>query len=281
MTNIILMSGLGKRFSDVGFILPKPLIPVSGRPMFYLAIDQLPEADKWIFVVRKQHVIDFKIDEIIKQKRPDATIIIEEAPTGQAPSCLEAVKTLAMDEDFLVAACDNSFLLDNAKWNGVIKEGADMIVWSFTDDDLLSDNPTAWGWIKLETDGKNISDMSVKVPVSGDPKHDHAVLANFYFKNATDFIKAYNLMVESEYKINNEYYLDSLPVFYKKLGMKSIIFDVDLYVGWGKPADLFKYELGDYCYKFNLDLKPLLGGKTEKWLKYFKTIYENNNPSGK
>lgn len=280
MTNIVLMSGSGKRFTETGFILPKPLIPVSGRPMFYLAIDQLPESDKWIFVVRKSHVEQFNIDKIIKAKKPNASVIIEDMPVGQASSCMEAVKTLPLDEDFLVAACDNSFLYSMENLDNAIKSDADMIVWSFSKDDLLVKNPYAWGWIKLECDNITINGMSVKVPLN-DPSTDHAVVGNFYFKSVTNFIKAYDLMVKKEYKINGEYYLDSLPIFYKELNMRSIIFDMDLYVGWGKPADLFEYQLNDYFYCNDINLGCFIGNKKEKWLKYFNTIYENYNSSCK
>ena len=49
-------------------------------------------------------------------------------------------------------------------------------------------------------------------------------------------------MVKENCRINNEFYVDSMPVFYKKLGLNSVIFDVDLYVGWGKPSDLLEYQ---------------------------------------
>jgi len=49
-------------------------------------------------------------------------------------------------------------------------------------------------------------------------------------------------MVKENFRINNEFYVDAMPIFLNKLGKKSVIFDVDLYVGWGSPSDLKDYE---------------------------------------
>ena len=42
--NIMPMAGLGSRFEREGYKLPKPLIEVSKSPMFYQALNDLPES---------------------------------------------------------------------------------------------------------------------------------------------------------------------------------------------------------------------------------------------
>ena len=177
------MAGLGSRFSKEGYILPKPLIPVSGKPMIIQAIRHMPKADKWIFLVRKEHIEEYSIDKILKEEIKDAIIIeIEETTEGQASTCMLAMSHIKDDEEVFIAACDNSFLFDEQKFNALRKrKDVDSIVWTFTKDTLLTDNPKAWGWIKIGEDGETIEDVSVKIPVSGTPFNDHAVVATFYF----------------------------------------------------------------------------------------------------
>ena len=251
MANIIPMAGLGSRFSDAGYLLPKALIPVSGQPMIKRAIEGMPATNKWIFIVRQEHIDQYLIDEEIRSIVPDAIIIpVAQTTEGQASTCMLAMPHLNPSEEVFIAACDNSFVYDREGYAQLTQDPEiDSIVWTFTHDDLLTANPKAWGWIKLEQDGKTIADMSVKVPVSNDPYNDHAVVATFWFRQAKDFKEAYDLMVKENYRINNEFYADSLPIFMKKLGKKSVIFDVDLYVGWGKPADLYQYELNEYLFR--------------------------------
>jgi len=269
MANVIPMSGSGSRFADQGYTLPKPLISVSGRPMILSVIDSIPPSDKWIFVVKKEHVEKYALDRVILGHIPNAIIVEEEKPIGQATSCILALPYLNPEEDMFIAACDNSFFYDWKK-HIVLMERSDIdaILWTFTHNKLLVVKPEAWGWVKLEADGETINTMSVKIPVSETPFNDHAVVATFYFKKARQFKEACDLMIKENYRINNEFYVDSLPIFYKKLGLKSVIFDVDLYVGWGKPADLHEYEEKEYQYKYQ-NLTQSVDPEDILWAKFF------------
>jgi dTDP-glucose pyrophosphorylase len=245
--NIIPMSGKGTRFADIGYLLPKPLIPVSGKPMILRVIESMPEADRWIFIVRKEHVEQYSIDKLIISAVPKAEVIVDENPVGQASTCMLAMSYVDKNDSLFIAACDNAFVYDKKKYASLLTDvSIDAIVWTFTEDSLLEVSPKSWGWIKLENDGVTINTVSVKVPVSENPRHDHAVVATFFFRRAQDFMDAFAIMKEEDYKINNEFYIDSMPIFLKKLNKKSVIFDVDLYIGWGKPSDLYDYELKEY-----------------------------------
>jgi dTDP-glucose pyrophosphorylase len=248
IVNIIPMAGTGSRFADAGYMLPKALIPVSGKPMILGAIEHMPQADKWVFIVRQEHIDQYYIDALIKKEIPDAIIVsVDKTTEGQASTCMLAMPHVDPNDSVFIAACDNSFLYNHAEYEKLVNDtSVDSIVWTFTKDKLLEISPKSWGWIKLESDGVTIDDMSVKIPVSDTPFNDHAVVATFYFRKAQDFIDAYNLMVKENYRINNEFYVDSLPIFLKKLQKKSVIFDVDLYVGWGKPSDLYLYEYNEF-----------------------------------
>lgn len=266
--NIIPMSGKGTRFADVGYLLPKPLIPVSGKPMILKVIESMPAADRWIFIVRKEHVEEYAIDTLIQNAVPNAEVIIDENPVGQASTCMLAMNHVDPNDSVFIAACDNAFVYDKEKYASLVADASvDAVVWTFTDDPLLEASPKSWGWIKLEGDGVTIDTMSVKIPVSDNPRMDHAVVATFFFRRAQDFIDAFAIMKAEEYKINNEYYVDSMPIFLKKLGKKSVIFDVDLYVGWGKPADLYDYEMKEYLHSVGLL-------KHTAWGRYFASGHE-------
>ncbi len=264
MINIIPMAGLGSRFSQEGYLLPKPLIPVSGLPMISQVIRHLPTAAETVFIVRDEHISEYAIDKVIKKESPNARIIgLSKTTDGQATTCLLGLEGVPDDEEVFISACDNSFLFDDSKFATLRADPSiDCIVWTFTKDELLTAKPTAWGWVKLAEDGKTIANMSVKVPVSDTPFNDHAVVATFWFRRATDFKAAYAKMVEEDYRINNEFYVDSMPIFMKKIGKKSVIFPVDLYVSWGKPADLHLYDLREYEHSISHD-------KNEVWRKFF------------
>jgi len=274
MANIIPMAGEGSRFSDVGYTIPKPLIPVSGVPMIIKVIRDMPKSNKWIFMVRQEHVDDYKIDELIKTELPNAIIVpVRETTEGQACTCMLAEPHLDPNEPVFIAACDNGYLYDKELYEKLQNDPEiDSILWTFTKRETLMKNPKAWGWVKLEDDNLTVDDMSVKIPVSDNPYEDHAVVATFWFKKAKDFIDAVNLMIKEDYRINNEFYVDSVPIFMKKLSKKTVIFDVIHYFGWGTPQDLYDYEKLEYFCKFKVKPKGISDEDLKLfplWQKYF------------
>ena len=87
------MAGEGNRFSQQGYTLPKPLVPVSGEPMILKVIRDLPKAEKWIFIIREEHIV-YRIDKVIGKILPRAVFLVDPKPIGQAGSCLIAEKYL-------------------------------------------------------------------------------------------------------------------------------------------------------------------------------------------
>ena len=264
LVNIIPMAGEGTRFSKEGYLLPKALVPVSGEPMIAAVIKDLPTADKWIFLVRAEHVTNFSVDKVIEAAIPGAIIIqIDKTTEGQASTCMLAMPHVADDDEILIAACDNGFLFDREAFTTLrTRTDVDVCYWTFTHDDLLTASPTSWGWLKVAANGETIEDISIKVPVSDTPFNDHAIVATFWFKRASDFKAAYDLMCALDYRINGEFYVDSLPKFLTQLHKKSVIFDVDLYVGWGKPSDLYVYQREEFWHSMGCASSPL-------WQTYF------------
>ena len=270
MINLITMAGRGKRFSEQGYSLPKPLIPIDGEPMIWKVIDCLPKAKKWIFIVRQEHIDNFFIDKAIKKKIPDAIITVDKDLLGGA-SIFCAEEHIPEDEDILVAGCDMGFLYDKNRLEDLKKRKEfDMILWTFTKDRRITANPAAWGYAVLEEDNLTINDMSVKKPISNNPYENHVVAATFWVRSKKTLYEAIRTMIKNEIKTNNEYYLDNLPIALKMNGKKSCIFDVDLLIGWGTPEEFHEFEKIDYFFKFrNLKELGLSEEENKLWRRYF------------
>src|SRR5438045_3523220 len=107
------MGGLGSRFSKAGFVTPKPLIPVDGVPMFRKAIASFEgiEAPKtFTFVIRQEHVDQYKLDELIKDALSEAVVVvIPELTRGAAETALLGCTKLKMDEPAVIMDCDFIF----------------------------------------------------------------------------------------------------------------------------------------------------------------------------
>lgn len=269
--NLIPMAGAGVRFTEAGYTLPKPLIPVSAKPMILQVIRDLPQAEQWIFVVRPEHISRFAIDALVKNAVSGARVIVDERPVGQATTCLLAREYIQPNDQLLIAGCDNGYLYNDRRYKALLADpSVDAVVWTFTERETLWRKPEAWGWHLLESDGQTIQRVQVKVPVSDDPFHDHAVVATFTFKRAEDFFTAADTMVANADKTKNEYYVDAIPNYLKAMGKRSVIFDVDLYVGWGKPDDLHEYEYIEHAMRYGgVTLNKEQERLSPLWKKYF------------
>ena len=69
---ILPMAGRGSRFFENGFVCPKPLIEINGKPFFYWAarsVEKFVDCADLTFVVLEEHIRDFAIDEKINRGR--------------------------------------------------------------------------------------------------------------------------------------------------------------------------------------------------------------------
>ena len=64
MLNIVIpMAGKGSRFADAGYVLPKPLIDVKGKPMIEVVVNNLrPECEhRFIFICLAEHIDKYNL----------------------------------------------------------------------------------------------------------------------------------------------------------------------------------------------------------------------------
>lgn len=275
MANIIPIAGIGSRYSKQGYLLPKPFVPVSGVPMIIKAIRDMPPSDKWVFIVRQEYIDQYGIDLLLQEEISNPIIIpITRMTQGQACSAYLASPYVSPNESLFIAACDNGYLYDPKKYKTIISNlSNNAVVWTFTGDPLVLNNPNAWGWVKLASDQTTINDISCKQKISDSPISDHAIIGSFYFSKAKDFFSAVDLMIQDNYRINNEFYIDCVPIFLKKMGKKSVLFDVELYIGFGTPDALHFYEQIEYQILHNLTLakdEQKTIRDYDKWTSYFR-----------
>jgi dTDP-glucose pyrophosphorylase len=107
------MAGRGSRFRQAGRLLPKPLIELEDRPLFWWAAQSVCQAAavrEMIFVVLEEHVTEFRIDAVIRHHFPRAGVqVIPEVTAGAAESAAIGAAALASAGPFAVNDCDHAF----------------------------------------------------------------------------------------------------------------------------------------------------------------------------
>ncbi|MGB5238093.1 MAG: sugar phosphate nucleotidyltransferase [Flavobacteriaceae bacterium] len=241
--NLIPLAGQGSRFIKEGYQDPKPLIEVGGKPMIIQAADSLPRANKNIFVCLQSHLSDFPLAETLEAQYPGSKIIgLDHITQGQACTCEIGLKGEDPEAALLIGACDNGMLWNTEVYTALINdETVDAIIWSFRNHPSSERNPQMYGWIKVD-DQLSVKGVSVKVPISENPKEDHAIVGTFYFRKAQYFEEALKRMYEKDIRVNGEFYVDSCVNELVEMGLKVKVFELDHYVGWGTPNDLLTYR---------------------------------------
>ncbi len=241
--NLIPMAGAGERFRQAGILTPKPLLKVNGSPMFVQAARSLPIAQRYVFVAQKNQ-FDDAFDLIVKESFPQSSIVLLDKITqGQAESCAMGISlaepSLDITKPLTIGACDNGMVFSLAKFKELVnKIGVDAVAFTFRNHPSSARNPQMYGWIKTENEGSNRAvAVSVKKPVSDNPRKDHAIVGSFYFREAKNFLEAFQSMKENDVRVNGEFYVDSLFGEMIKNGSDCRVFEVDRYICWGTPDD--------------------------------------------
>jgi len=259
MNILIPMAGEGKRFSDEGYTVHKPVIPTLDRrtgkkiPMVVAATMDLPGCNNSnnsvIYVDRDFHKRD-GIEETIKKYIPRAKFItIDKLTEGQASTCLLAKDYINSNEELLIAGCDNGMVINNDFFY-MLNNKFDCIVFTYRNNPGVLAKPDAHGWAIVDNEGK-ITKMSVKKAISDNPLKDHTVVATFWFKTGKLFVEAAERMIKDNDRINNEFYVDQVIQHVIDMGYSATVMEVEKYIGWGTPKDYEEYMLSfKYWYDF-------------------------------
>ena len=235
MNVLIPMAGAGSRFQKAGYTFPKPLIEVNGKPMIQVVVENLNIDAKHIFVVQKEHYEQYNLKHLLGLISPGCEIVQVDGMTeGAACTTLLAKEFIDNDEPLLYANSDQ--FLD---WNS--NEFMYSMIADEVDGGMLTFTAThpKWSFAKLDDDGF-VTEVAEKKPIS-----DVATTGIYYWKHGSDYVKYAEQMIDSNTRVNNEFYV--CPVFNEAIndGKKIKTFHFDGMWGIGTPEDL------DYFNKFH------------------------------
>lgn len=244
---LVPMAGDGRRFSDAGYALPKPLIPVSGRPMAVQASLDLPAAESTRFVIRHDLPGRNEITAELDASLAGVSMHVLAGPTeGQAITCREGLAGLNLEAPLTIGACDNGMLYDHAMFEECLgAAGPDLAVWVVRGHADGRRRPHLFGWVEADAGGR-IAGVRVKIPPD-DPSTAPMIVGAFTFRRAADFERACARLVGRNGRVNGEFYVDSLVEDAVALGLDCRLFEIDHYLGWGTPNDLRTFEYWQSC----------------------------------
>ncbi|MFN8287615.1 MAG: sugar phosphate nucleotidyltransferase [Chitinophagales bacterium] len=211
MRIIIPMAGWGTRLRPHTLTVPKPMLPIAGKPIVQRLVEDLVKStvekvEDIVFIIRQDFgkAVEEKLLQVASDCGSKGHIRYQEEPLGTAHAILCAGDFL--EGNLIVAFADtlfrSEFKIDAAK---------DGIIWV-----QKVDNPSAFGVVKLDKDGV----ITEFVEKPKDFVSDLAIIGIYYFKDGVYLRKEMQYLIDNGIKQKGEYWLTDAMENMKAKGTK-------------------------------------------------------------
>lgn len=236
---IMPMAGEGSRFLKEGWTTPKPLIELKGIPLFKRAIGSVVVAGapmKYSFIVRKEHIERYHLDERIKEILPGAHIFyVEKTTRGAVETCLIAEEVIDKNDSIVVMDCDLEFRSRN--YVSSIKSILEKPIEEVNGGMLVSFESREPCYSYAEIDENNI----VKRTAEKEVISNHALCGAYFFSSAIGFLNAAHNLLREPVFTKPEYYVSLLYNYLLANGEIVKLATMEEFYSYGTPEELKKY----------------------------------------
>jgi RpiB/LacA/LacB family sugar-phosphate isomerase len=223
--NLVLpIAGKAQRFIDAGYMMPKPLILAKGKHVIDWSLESVDTSEcNLIFIVRLDHIYNFSIDKILKQKfGEDITIIsVDHVTQGALETCLLAEGYIDNDTPLYIYTPDVYF---GPQFNPSCVGDADGFLLTF-----LANSPDH---SYTEIDENGVASRVVEKEVIS----EHANVGLYYFKTGSMFRQYAQEAMDKKLLIKGEYYIAPIYNYMIRDGLKVTACDTEKMHILGTPA---------------------------------------------
>jgi len=239
MNIVIPMVGLGKRFADVGFTLPKPLIQVRNKAIVQHSIESLGIEGNYIFIIRtSEHSEELKF--LLKSLKPECTIIeTNEITDGSVSSILLAKEYINNDEELITTNCDQRTDWDHNDFISFCRNSnSDGVVVTYPYDAICLNQKSPYSFILTNFEGAAIR-LEEKFAIS-----ELALCGIHYWSKGKDYVESAQEMIKNNDRTNNEFYVAKTYNYMIKEGkvIKNYPLKKGEFFSLGTPEDVKRYN---------------------------------------
>lgn len=223
MKIIVPMAGKGSRLRPHTLTIPKPLIPIAGKPIVQRLVEDIAKVvddkiDEIAFIIGDfGQETEHQLIDIAEKLGAKGTIYHQLCPLGTAHA-IHCAKG-SMKGPVIIAFADTLFKADFQ-----LDKDSDGVIWVKKVED-----PSAFGVVKLDQQGiiKGIVEKP-KEFVS-----DLAIIGIYYFKDADKLINEINHLIDNDIKVANEFQLTNALDSLREKGAKFTLGKVDDWMDCG------------------------------------------------
>jgi glucose-1-phosphate thymidylyltransferase len=233
MKIIVPMAGRGSRLRPHTLTVPKPLIPVAGKPIVQRLVEDITKVcgekvDEIAFIIGDfGSAVEQELIELAQNLGAKGSIYHQEEALGTAHAILCAKPSLT--GKVVVAFADTLF-----RANFTLDSEADGIIWVNQIDD-----PRAFGVVKLDA-GNTITDFVEKPETF---VSDLAIIGIYYFKDGQNLSNELQYLIDNNIKEKGEFQLTNALENMKNKGVKFKPGQVDEWLDCGnKNATVYSNQ---------------------------------------
>lgn len=198
---VIPMAGNSPFFPNSDGNYPKIFSEILGKPMIQNVIENLSAIKmnkRFIFIVKKNDIINFRLDNILKiLTNNECEVIAQNGETqGAIFSVLLAIERIDLSQPILIS---NSDQVINFNLNTIIKELNNFDGGVVTFDSI---HPH-WSYVRIDNDNF-VMEASEKMPIS-----NNAIAGLYFFSDGNDFFQSARNSILKKRTHNGKFYISS------------------------------------------------------------------------
>ena len=250
MIILIPLGGIGERFKNDGYTLPKALIKVENKPILFHLLDNLKVNDtntiNFVYIPYNKEYVEYDLEKLLIEQYPSIIFkffVLENNTNGAADTIRIALNNIhkeTKDCPILCLDSDNFYTTDIIKlWKGKNK------VFTFQDKQI---NPIySYITTTIHSNTNIISNIVEKEKIS-----DNACCGAYGFESLKQLLHYTTYIVENKLTQKNEYYTSSVikEMLNQKIEFKNENIQNKYYYSLGTPKQVKEYE---YSFLFDLD----------------------------
>jgi capsule biosynthesis phosphatase len=275
MNIIIPLGGLGKRFKKDGYIHPKPLINILGKPMIFHVLDNLIlNKDDNLFLIYNKELNKYNFNTLLKNKYSYIHLIeLNKQTEGATETILIGLNNISnnlLNRKFILLDSDTFYNINIIK---IFEKEEKNLIFSFKDN---QENPI-FSYLTVN-ENNIITDIKEKVKIS-----DYANTGCYCFNNGNILKKYCEKVIDNNIRTQNEFYISCVikEMLNDKHIIKNHIIHTDDFSCVGTPLQLkiycsnFNYIINKKRFCFDLDNTLVTSPEIEDDYRSVKPIYKN------
>jgi NDP-sugar pyrophosphorylase family protein len=244
VTNVVVpMAGRGSRFSEAGYVLPKPLIDVAGAPMISRVVDNLRpnnNSHRFVFLVLQEHLDSYPVRELLESTCTDCEIVPINSVTRGAAETVLAAEPYVSNGPLVIANSDQWVDADLTHFYDQVQIKDGVIL-------TMTSSDPKWSYVERE-DG-DITRVIEKEVVS-----DEATVGIYGYRKPSFFFDAAREMILKGELSQGEFYVAPTYTYMirdkRSVDTISIGSEADGMWGLGIPDDLDIFLASEHGMRF-------------------------------